>query len=167
MFFFNLAALKIGTSYGLMLVTECSCNTIGKGQRTYLRMRDEHQNLFVVLELLLEPDAGLQVQVVGRLVEEEEMRLDEEGAGEGDAHAPTSRELLALFVLHGGVEAQTLEDVGRFGLGRVCAQLVQALVHLHEEVLRLVVLVRHQRLREFLQPDLHNLKKGKEEEIKE
>ena len=117
-------------------------------------MRDEYQNLFVGLEFLLEPDAGFQVQVIGGLVQEEKVGLDEEGAGESDAHPPTSRKLFALFVLHGRVKAQTLEDVGRFGLGCVRTQLVKALVDLHEELLCVVVLARHQSLGKFFQTDL-------------
>ena len=53
-------------------------------------MRDEHQDLFVVLEFFLQPDASLQIQVVGRLVQEQQVGLDEESAGEGHAHTPTS-----------------------------------------------------------------------------
>ena len=44
----------------------------------YLRMRDEDENLLVVLQLLLEPDAGLQVQVVGGLVEQQQVWFDEQ-----------------------------------------------------------------------------------------
>ena len=45
---------------------------------SYLRVRDEDEDLLVVFQLLLEPDAGLQVQVVGGLVEQEQVRLDEQ-----------------------------------------------------------------------------------------
>ena len=42
-------------------------------------MRDEDEDLLVVFQLLLEPDAGLQVQVVGGLVEQQQVRFDEKG----------------------------------------------------------------------------------------
>ena len=52
------------------------------------------------LQLLLEPHARLKIQVIGRLVKEQQVRPDEERARKGHTHAPTSREILTLLVLH-------------------------------------------------------------------
>lgn len=40
-------------------------------------------------EIVVEPQHRVEVEVVGRLVQQEELRLDEEGASKGNAHAPT------------------------------------------------------------------------------
>ena len=49
-----------------------------------LRMTRNHQNMVVRAQIRLEPHHRAEVEVVRRLVEQEEERLDEEGAGEGD-----------------------------------------------------------------------------------
>ena len=95
-----------------------------------LRVRDDDQDLLVGFEFLLEPDARLQVQVVGGLVHEEQMGLEEEGSGQSHAHSPTSRKVLTLFVHHALGESQTLQDVAGLELGRVGTNLVQTVVHL-------------------------------------
>ncbi len=62
------------------------------------------------LQVVLEPDDGLHVQHVGRFVEEEQVRLGEEGAGEGEPHPPATGELPRLARLGFGREAQAGED---------------------------------------------------------
>ena len=47
-------------------------------------MTRNHQNMVIRAQVRLEPHDGTEVQVIGGLVEEEEVRLDEERAGEGD-----------------------------------------------------------------------------------
>ena len=47
-----------------------------------------YQRVLPLLQVALEPDDRVQVEVVGRLVEQQQARLAEEGAREGDAHAP-------------------------------------------------------------------------------
>ena len=95
-----------------------------------LRVRYDDQDLLVGFEFLFEPDARLQVQVVGGLVHEEQMRLEKEGSRQSHAHPPTSRKVLTLFVHHGLGESQTLQDVAGLELGRVGSNLVQTVVHL-------------------------------------
>ena len=116
---------------------------------SYLRVRDEDEDLLVVFQLLLEPDAGLQVQVVGGLVEQQQVRLDEQrpekdqicfkclndkclifSPGERHPHPPPAGELLALLVHHGLREAEAPQQAGGLHLGAVRPQLVQPLVHL-------------------------------------
>ena len=53
-------------------------------------MRDENEDLFVSLQFFFEPDAALKIEVIGRLVHQEEVRLDVEGAGQRDSHSPSS-----------------------------------------------------------------------------
>ena len=56
-------------------------------------MGDEHHGARIVLEERLEPLDALDVEVVGRLVEEEEVGLAQEELGQFDAHLPAAAEL--------------------------------------------------------------------------
>ena len=67
---------------------------------SHLRVGNEDEDLLVVLQLFFQPDTALEVEMVSWLIEQEEVRLNEEGAGEGDTHAPSSGEVLALLVHH-------------------------------------------------------------------
>ena len=69
-------------------------------------VRDEHERAAVELEVALEPVDGGEVEVVGRLVEQEEVRLARKHARELRAHAPAAgegRERLREL-LHGEAE---------------------------------------------------------------
>lgn len=96
-------------------------------------MRDQHQNVFVSFEFLLEPNTGVQIQVIRRLIEQHQVRLEEERAGERDAHSPTTREIGELFLLHLRGEAQTGQDAGCFGFGFVDIEFVQTVVNLKKK----------------------------------
>ena len=104
-----------------------------------LRVRDEHERALVVLQLLLEPHGRLEVQVVGRLVEQQQRRTEIEGARERDAHAPAAAEVAALLLLHLAGEAEAEQDARRLDLAQVRVELVEALVDLADLLLRLHV----------------------------
>ena len=111
-------------------ITECDLQCDVSCCDTDLRVRNEDEDVLVRLEFFFEPDAGLEVEVIGRLVEEQQMRLDEERSGQGDSHAPTAGKVLAALPLHLLGEAETLEDVASLGLGHVRADVVETLVDL-------------------------------------
>ena len=73
-------------------------------------MRDEHVGVGVVVEVVFEPVAGFEVEVVGGLVEQQKRRFLEEEFRERDAHLPAAGELFgfALPVFLG--EAEAAED---------------------------------------------------------
>lgn len=60
-------------------------------------MRDDNQNAFVLLQLLLQPHAGVQVQVVGWLVQQQDRRLHEQGSSQADPHAPAAAKVFHLL----------------------------------------------------------------------
>ena len=66
--------------------------------------------------------------MVGRLVQQQQVGCGEQGGGERHAHAPAAGEAVHRPGLGGCVEAQTGEDSGRAGRGRICADGAQALV---------------------------------------
>src|SRR5438105_2765708 len=74
------------------------------------------------LEVLVEPLGGRGVEMVGGLVEQDQIGLPDQQLGEGDAHLPAAREgerALGVVVL---AEAQTVQDRVRVGLDRVPAE---------------------------------------------
>jgi hypothetical protein len=53
-------------------------------------VRHHDHGVGVLGEIALEPVASIEVQVVGRLVEEQQVRAPEQQLGEGDAHLPAA-----------------------------------------------------------------------------
>ncbi len=68
---------------------------------------DQDEGVGVGGEIAFEPVAGFQVEMIGGLVEKEDVGLGEEQLGEGDAHLPAAGELLgaALPIALGEAEA--------------------------------------------------------------
>ena len=56
----------------------------------------DHGNV-KVLDVLLKPDQGHQVQVVGGLIQQQDLWLREDDLGDGHSHSPASRELLSCL----------------------------------------------------------------------
>ena len=57
-------------------------------------VRDEDDGVRVGVQVLLEPVARLEIEVVRRLVEQQQVRLAEQQLGERDAHLPAAGERL-------------------------------------------------------------------------
>ena len=76
------------------------------------RVGDEDKCAVPLLEVLFEPDTGLEIQMCCRVVEQEQRRLDEKRLGEGDTHTPATRHVLCLLVDGLLVEAETGENEG-------------------------------------------------------
>ncbi len=95
-------------------------------------VRDEDEGVLVGGEVLFEPVAGFEVEVVGRLVEQKERGLLQKELGERDAHLPAAGELfraaLPVFLReaeageHGAdlrverVDVMRVEEVGDLGV---------------------------------------------------
>ena len=73
-------------------------------------VRDQDHRVRIVCEVLLEPVARLEIQVVGRLVQQEQSGTAEQQLRERDAHLPAARERLAGFVEIVRREPETAED---------------------------------------------------------
>ena len=91
---------------------------------------DQDQRARVAAQMLLEPDRGLEVEMVGGLVEQQEVGLEEQHAGQRHAHPPAAGEGVERPVLLLVVEAQALEDAGGARGCGVGADLDQPLVQL-------------------------------------
>mmetsp|Transcript_588 Transcript_588/g.2148 ORF Transcript_588/g.2148 Transcript_588/m.2148 type:complete len:306 (-) Transcript_588:315-1232(-) len=101
-----------------------------------LRVADHQQDPVPIAQVVLQPNHSLHVQVVRRLVEEKQGGLDEERSRKGDAHSPSTGELLCLLLLHLRSEAETVKDLRRAHLGsgsiHVIEAVVQALESFHD-----------------------------------
>ena len=73
----------------------------------------------------LQPQHGSEVQVVGRLIQQQHRRLDVQGPGQRDAHPPAAAEVHRSPPLHGFREAQAVEYFGGPGLRRAGANFLQ------------------------------------------
>ena len=77
---------------------------------------DQDHGVGIGFEVGLEPVPRLQVQVVGGLVEEQQVRLLQEELREGDAHLPAAAERLGFPIELRGLEAQAEKNLFRPGL---------------------------------------------------
>ncbi len=118
-------------------------------------MRGHEQRALVPLQEPLQPDQRLEVQVVGRLVQQHRVGTHQQDAGQRHAHLPPARQVADVAVHHLLREAEAGQDLSGARLQRVAAQLVEARLHLAETVEQLVHLVRlvgiGQRLFQLLQ----------------
>ena len=93
-----------------------------------LRMRGDDEDMVVRREVCFQPDDGAKIQMIRRLVHEEEMGLDEESAGEGDTHTPTTRHILGRLLHHRLRKSETVENTAGLCLERVRVHLIELLV---------------------------------------
>mmetsp|Transcript_105600 Transcript_105600/g.275742 ORF Transcript_105600/g.275742 Transcript_105600/m.275742 type:complete len:339 (-) Transcript_105600:18-1034(-) len=92
-----------------------------------LRMGREQQSVWIGFQVLLQPDARSQVQVVGGLIQQQQGRLDEQSLGQRHAHAPTAGHVLGVLVHHLLGEAEAMQELAGTGLERLGLHLVQLL----------------------------------------
>ena len=73
--------------------------------------------------MVLQPERAFEIEIVGRLVEQQQVGLREQRRGERDAHAPAAGEFGAGALLVGGGEAEAGEDRCRARGRRVRADI--------------------------------------------
>jgi hypothetical protein len=94
---------------------------------------------------VLQPQHGFQIEVVGRLVEQQQVGRGEKEGRKRDPHPPPAREAVERAMLHILVEAEADEDAGGPRRRRIGFDRVQPLVDLGEPVRVLAaILLRHQ-----------------------
>ncbi len=105
---------------------------------------DEQQCVLAVEQEALQPLYRLDVEVVGRLVEEQDVGFAQQDFGEFDAHAPTAGELACRAVEVLGFEAEARQRAFDFGVAVRVARHGQLLVevrHFLDEVAVLLAFV--------------------------
>ena len=95
-------------------------------------VRRHQQRAVERLQEALEPDDRLDVQMVRRLVHQQDVRAPEQHARHCDAHLPAARERADVAVDPFVVEAEPVEHLAGLRLERVAAQMVVLLLHLAE-----------------------------------
>ena len=93
-------------------------------------VRDDDQTAAEVLEVILQPLHRRQIEVVGRLVEEEQRRIGQEERRERGPHPPSARELGERAVLLRDGEAEAGEHAARLRLERVLVVELQVMLQL-------------------------------------
>ena len=89
---------------------------------------DEQQRSPVAAQPSLEPDDRIEIQVIRRLVEQQQIRATHERPGEMQAHAPAAGERCERGPLVGGPKAQTAHDLRGPGRRRVGIDLFEPAV---------------------------------------
>jgi hypothetical protein len=87
---------------------------------------DYQHRAFVALEPALQPHQGVQVEVVGRLVEKQEVGRTHQRPCQLQAHPPAAGEAVDRMIQFGGLETQAEDQRLRTRLRIVCAGVVQA-----------------------------------------
>ena len=93
-------------------------------------MRDQDERTLVLLEEAREPRDRRHVEVVGGLVEQQDIGALEQQAREHAAHLPAARQLADIAFLVAAREAQTGEDREGLVLAEVALEVIDALVEL-------------------------------------
>ena len=91
-------------------------------------VRDQDHGVRIAAQVLLEPVAGLEVEVVGRLVEQQQPRLAQQQLGQRQAHLPAAREMLGRQLEVRRREAEAAQDGRDAELDRVAVADPEALL---------------------------------------
>ncbi len=84
-------------------------------------VRDDDQHAFVVAEISLQPVHGIQVEVVGGLVEQQRARIAEEGLRQQHAHFLAALQFAHLALVQVTLYSKAVEQNSRIGFRRVAA----------------------------------------------
>ena len=91
-------------------------------------MRNHQETLVVLCEMVLEPHARAEIQMVRGLVQQQKCGRCEERARERDAHAPPAGHVLGGSPHHVLFETQAVQQLSRTRLERSRVQLLEPLV---------------------------------------
>ena len=95
----------------------------GIEQRSVMAHHDERPG--IALQVSFQPGGRFEIEVVGRLVQQQQVGLDEERGGERDPHAPAAGELRQRHLLHRLADAETGEQARGPRRRRVRADLCE------------------------------------------
>ena len=93
-------------------------------------MADDDDGIGEVGEIVFEPEDGIEVEVVGRLVEEEVVGVAEECLREKDFDLLLTGEVLHELVVEVFLDAETAEEVGGVAFCRPSAHLAELFLEL-------------------------------------
>ena len=82
-------------------------------------VRDQKHRMRIFRDIVLKPQRAFEVEIVGRLVEQQQVGLRKEHGGQRHAHAPAAGEGRGRALLRRVVEAEAGKDRRRAGLRRM------------------------------------------------
>jgi hypothetical protein len=105
-------------------------NAGANGVQKIAIMRNQHQRTLIAQQPALQPGHGIDIQVVGGFIQQQQVRWTHQCSGQIQAHAPATGKVIhgALFVATG--EAQPGEQLGRACVCLPGAQLIQLVMGL-------------------------------------
>ena len=84
-----------------------------------LVMANNQHCVRIARQILLQPNRPFEVKIVCWLVEQQEIRLREQHRRQSHSHSPTTGKVRARLLLRIIIKAQTMQNAGRAGLGRM------------------------------------------------
>ena len=90
----------------------------------------EHEGVRIVGEIVLEPVAGLEVEMVRGLVEQQNVRPLEDQLGEGDAHLPAAGERVGGLLEVGRGETEPVQHPGDLQVDGVAVLVAEPMLQL-------------------------------------
>ena len=105
-------------------------------------MRDDENRSGVALQIVLKPQQRLQVKMVGRLVQQQQVRLLRQQSGQVRPHHPAAAHLARGPVGILVAEAEAGEDLPGLGFETIAPQLVEPVMHVIMDLLRVRRLYR-------------------------
>ena len=107
-------------------------------------MRDNQYRMFELREILLQPLHGVEVEVVGGLVQQQVVRLTEECLGQHDAHLLLTREVAHEHLVLLLLDTKAAEQSSGIALSRVAAHLGVLLFQLsHADAVSITEILLH------------------------
>ena len=86
---------------------------VDRGVEQVAVMADDDHGARIVRQMVLQPQRAFEIEIVGRLVEQQQIGRGEQHRGQRDAHAPAAGEFRAGARLVGGRKAEAGQDRGR------------------------------------------------------
>ena len=88
-------------------------------------MADHQQGAFIALEPRFKPHQSIQVQVIGRFIQQQQFGGAHQGTGKLQSHTPSTRKTVDRLVQFKGFESQALYQRLRTGCGIVFTCIMQ------------------------------------------
>ena len=99
-------------------------------------VRNQHEGVRIISQILFQPVAGFEIEVIGRFVEQQQVGLFEQQFGQRDAHLPAAGKLLGAALPVALAEAEAAEHDADLGFDGVAVARA-------EFALRAMKAVRH------------------------
>jgi hypothetical protein len=98
---------------------------VDRGVEQIAVMADDDHGARIVRQMVLQPQRAFEIEIVGGLVQQQQVGLGEQGRGERHAHPPAAGKFRTGPRLIGGGKSEAAEDRGGAGRGRMRVDIHQ------------------------------------------